>query len=610
MEDYKKIIQNAIFRALNSDDGGSVSDIKAEEINVETSLERFGDYTTNVAMQSFGTVPTNIKGGNVHKHASSISGTSQMDTAKNILERLHGDNELLKFFEKIEIAGPGFINFWLKKDTLVDNLMHIDTLKEDFGKSDEGKGKTIVVDYSSPNIAKPFGIGHLRSTVIGQSIYNLYKFLGFNVIGDNHLGDWGTQFGKLLYMIDYKKTKDLSIENLEKLYVEFHVLAKDDDLLESKAREWFKKLEDGDVEARTLWKQCINVSLNEFKRIYDLLNVKIDNAFGESFYEEEMKEMLSDPKITKYLEDGEDGSSKVINLNKVGIKTPLMFLKSDGATTYATRDLATIQFRQKKYKPDTIIYEVGGEQKLHFEQVFAAAKILKIVDPETKLIHTAHGLYLAPDGKKFSTRNGKTIKLEEVLDEAIERAWRLSRDDSRRKEDIKNNESHKSNKFEHLMSEEDARKASKIIGIGAIKYFDLMHSVQSSVVFDWEKIMNMEGNSGPYLQYTVARINSIVEKSKANKLEVKNIELNEEELSILRKLSQFHEIIVSAAKSYSPNILCNYLYDLASKLNTFYNKHKVIGSGNEAFRVILVKATGQVLKNGLNILGIETPKSM
>lgn len=583
MEDYKKIIQNAIFRALNSDDGGSVSDIKAEEINVETSLERFGDYTTNVAMQSFGTVPTNIKGGNVHKHASSISGTSQMDTAKNILERLHGDNELLKFFEKIEIAGPGFINFWLKKDTLVDNLMHIDTLKEDFGKSDEGKGKTIVVDYSSPNIAKPFGIGHLRSTVIGQSIYNLYKFLGFNVIGDNHLGDWGTQFGKLLYMIDYKKTKDLSIENLEKLYVEFHVLAKDDDLLESKAREWFKKLEDGDVEARTLWKQCINVSLNEFKRIYDLLNVKIDNAFGESFYEEEMKEMLSDPKITKYLEDGEDGSSKVINLNKVGIKTPLMFLKSDGATTYATRDLATIQFRQKKYKPDTIIYEVGGEQKLHFEQVFAAAKILKIVDPETKLIHTAHGLYLAPDGKKFSTRNGKTIKLEEVLDEAIERAKKLGSEDE---------------------------ETAKMVGIGAIKYFDLMHSVQSSVVFDWEKIMNMEGNSGPYLQYTVARINSIVEKSKDNNFEVKNIELNEEELSILRKLSQFHEIIVSAAKSYSPNILCNYLYELASKLNTFYNKHKVIGSGNEAFRVILVKATGQVLKNGLNILGIETPKSM
>ena len=471
----------------------------------------------------------------------------------------------------------------MKKDVLVDNLIEIDSAKDDYGKSKIGSGKTVVIDYSSPNIAKPFGIGHLRSTVIGQALYNLFGYLGYNVIGDNHLGDWGTQFGKLLYMIDSKKTKDYSIENLEKLYVEFHELSKDDPKLDEEARHWFKKLEDGDSEARTIWKQCINVSLNEFKRIYDLLGVKIDNSFGESFYEEEMNSMLKDPKINKFLVSGEDGNSKVIDLTNLGIKTPLMFLKSDGATTYATRDLATLQFRQKKYNPDIIVYEVGGEQKLHFQQVFAAAKLLKIVEGDVELIHTAHGLYLAPDGKKFSTRKGKTIKLEEVLDEAIERARKLGNSDD---------------------------KTAKQVGIGAIKYFDLMHSVQSNVIFDWEKIMNMEGNSGPYLQYTVARINSVVAKSEVKNNKFKDSILNEEELLLLRKLSQFHEVLVNATKNYSPNIICSYLYELASKFNTFYNKHKVIGSQTEEFRIVLVRATAQVLKNGLKILGIETPEKM
>jgi len=473
-----------------------------------------------------------------------------------------------------------FINFWLKKDILVNNLIQSDS-------KEISNGKTVIIDYSSPNIAKPFGIGHLRSTVIGQAIYNLYKHLGYIVIGDNHLGDWGTQFGKLLYMIEEKKTKDYSIENLEKLYVEFHAEAELNPALEEEARIWFKKLEDGDIEARTIWKQCVNVSLNEFKKIYDLLDVKIDNSFGESFYLEEMKEMLVDPKITKYIEKGEN-NSRIVNIPN--IKTPLMFLKSDGATTYATRDMATLSFRQKKYKPDLIIYEVGAEQKLYFRQLFAVAKLLKIINDDTELVHTAHGLYLAPDGKKFSTRKGKTIKLEEVLTEAIERAKKLGNS-----------------------SEETAKQ----VGIGAIKYFDLMHSVQSDVVFDWEKIMNMEGNSGPYLQYTIARTQSVLAKStnqtaslRAQIYKFTNMELNNEELKVLRKLSQFYEVIVIAAKTYSPNVLCNYLYELASKFNTFYNAHKIIGGENEEFKLLLTKSTGQVLKNGLNLLGIEAPEKM
>lgn len=545
-----------------------------------SSNEKFGDYSSNIALKN--------KDLNIDEIVEKIS-----KACHSVVNNL----DLPFTAEKV----GRFINFKLNNDILIGNLMQIDSQKEDYGKSKIGKKKTVIVDYSAPNIAKPFGIGHLRSTVIGQAIYNLYKYLGYTVIGDNHLGDWGTQFGKLLYMIDKTKTNDLSIENLEKMYVEFHTLAKDNPKLEASAREWFKKLEDNDTKARTIWKQCINISLNEFQRIYDLLGVKIDEAYGESFYEEEMKEMLKNPDIIKYLEIGEN-NSRIVKLPN--IKTPLMFLKSDGGTTYATRDLATLQFRQNKFKPNIVIYEVGIEQKLHFEQVFASAKLLKLIDDDCELIHTAHGLYLAPDGKKFSTRKGKTIKLEEVLTEAIDRARKLGQ-----KED------------QPAYAEATARQ----VGIGAIKYFDLMHSVQSNVIFDWEKIMNMEGNSGPYIQYTIARCNSVVEKNhkikkskNQNNLKIKNLELkinnplSGEEENLLRKLAQFQEVIVIAAKTYSPNVLCNYLYELASKFNTFYNKYRILDSEEEKLilRLRLTSATAQVLKNGLKLLGIGSPEKM
>ena len=529
---------------------------KLEEINLEFPENGdFGDYSTNIALKNKDLNPQEI--------ADKINSQDLPFTAK--------------------VVGR-FINFFLKTDALVSNLMQIAEEKEKYGTSDIGKDKTVIIDYSAPNIAKPFGIGHLRSTIVGQALYNTYKSLGYTVVGDNHLGDWGTQFGKLLYMIDSTKTDDLSIENLEKLYVEFHKLAAENPKLEESAREWFKKLEEGDKEAREIWQKCIDISLKEFNRVYDLLGVKIDFAFGESYYEGEMKQMMADPKLKKYLEKGEDGAI-IIDLTKEGIKTPLMFLKKDGATTYATRDLATIEFRVRKWDPEIIIYEVGAEQSLHFQQLFAAARLLGLVDKKVELVHTAHGLYLAPDGKKFSTRKGKTIKLDEVLVEAIDRAKKLGSEDE---------------------------KTAKMVGIGAIKYFDLMHSVQSNVVFDWEKIMNMEGNSGPYLQYTVARCNSVLAKSKesvSSKQSTVN-SLNSEELSVLRTLNQFSEVIESAAKSYSPNLLCNYLFDLASKYNAFYNKNRVLESDNEAFRLKLTFATGQVLKNGLKLLGIETPERM
>lgn len=552
-----------------------------ENVLIESPENRtFGDYSSNIAM-----VLAKEKKNNPR------------EVAVKFVEKLKKDKKLSEICDKVEIAGPGFINFWLKKDILVNTLKQIDIEKENYGKSVKGKGKTVIVDYSSPNIAKPFGIGHLRSTIIGQALYNLYKALGYEVVGDNHLGDWGTQFGKLLYMIDLNKTKELSIDVLEKLYVEFHKLAETDASLEEKARNWFKKLEDGDTTARKIWQKCVDVSTQEFDRVYKMLGVTIDFAFGESYYESEMKQMLGNPKIKSLLKDGEEGA-KVINLEKSGINTPLMFLKSDGATTYATRDMATIAFRIRKWDPSIIIYEVGAEQTLHFQQLFAAARLLGLVKDDVKLVHTAHGLYLAPDGKKFSTRKGKTIKLEEVLDEATKRALD--------KMDL-------SKKHTKLSAFEEA-KIGLEVGIGAVKYFDLMHSVGNNVIFDWDKMMNLNGNSGPYLQYTVARCNSLFSKSGNKKIgDLLVGDLNNDELSVLRSLIHFPEIIDEAAFNFAPNLLCNYLFDLAGKYNRLYNSCPILNNSDENvtnFRLGLTGGVAQVLKNGLKILGIETPEKM
>lgn len=521
-----------------------------------------------------------------YSSSTALSHKPPREYAERLVEKLKADRKLGELVDKIEVAGLGFINFWLKPDVLISNLIEIGELKGKYGSSSLGRGKTVVIDYSSPNIAKPFGVGHLRSTIIGQALYNLYKFLGYEVIGDNHLGDWGTQFGKLLYELSDlsdERIEKLSVEDLEKLYVEFHAKGEGGLRMEEAAREWFKKLEEGDARAKKLWKYCVDISLSEFNRIYKMLGVKIDFAFGESYYEGEMKQMIGDAAVKKHLSKGEDGAL-IIDLSKAGIRTPLMFLKSDGATTYATRDLATIKFRVRKWDPDIYIYEVGAEQSLHFRQVFAAARLLDLVKKEVLFVHTAHGLYLAPDGKKFSTRKGKTVKLEKVLNEAVERAKKLGNS---------NNE------------------VAKMVGIGAIKYYDLMHSVSSNVIFDWEKMMNLEGNSGPYLQYTVARTNSVLAKAKGKRQELKGTgNIDEGELTVLRSLVRFPETIEIAAKNYSPNLLCSYLYDLAQKFNSFYNKDRIIGSDNEEFRLALTFGVGQVLKNGLKLLGIKTPERM
>lgn len=534
---------------------------------------------------------------------------SPIELAKKVIAKWN-DLGLPNCVEKVEAAGPGFINIWLNFNTFSKEIIEVLKQGDEFGRSDWGDDKTIVVDYSAPNIAKPFGIGHLRSTNIGQAIYNLYKFGGWKTIGDNHLGDWGTQFGKLIYQIQAKikgspvkssnilshpLIKNLTIEDLEKLYVEFHKEAETNPELEEEARKWFRKLEEGDSEAREIWQTCVDISLKEFERVYDLLGVKIDFAYGESFYQDKMDEVLEDCRRKGILKESQ--GAQVVEVP--GMELPAMLVKSDGATTYFLRDLATIKFRMKQWNPDLIVYEVGADQTLHFRQLFNVSTQLKYAKLN-QFVHIAHGLIRWPSGK-FSTRKGMTIHLEEVLDEAIKRAEELC----------------KGVEVTKSRTSEEISKTAKKIGIGAIKYNDLKQNPRTDIIFDWDQILTLNGNSGPYLQYTYARTASVLAKKKyviSDKQYVINDEtakhFSEEEISILRTIYKFREIVENSAKQFSPNLLCNFLFDLAQKFNLFYDKERIIGSESEEFRLLLTAAVGQVLKNGLKLLGIEAPERM
>ncbi|MCK5044170.1 arginine--tRNA ligase [Candidatus Parcubacteria bacterium] len=529
-----------------------------------------GDYSVNIALKLAKTVKKN---------------------PQEIAEAICAKIKPSKAVEKIE-AVSGFINFYLSMEFFQQEISVILRQKDKYG-SQQSK-KTVVIDYSAPNIAKPFGIGHLRSTIIGQALYNIYQFLGWKCIGDNHLGDWGTQFGKLIYQIKKKiKPKDwkkLSINELEKLYVEFHKEAETYPEMEEEARSYFKKLEKGDKEAKTIWQACVDTSLKEFDRIYKMLGIKIDYALGESFYGGEPMQKIVAELAKKKISAKSQGAIVIKYANDE--LPPAMILKSDKATTYFLRDLATIKYRLKTWRPDIFVYEIGADQYLHLKQLFSAVKSLGWVKKQ-KLVHVAHGMIRWEHGK-FSTRKGQTIHLEEVLQEAISRAMKII-------------ESAKAN---IVLSEKEKKEISEIVGIGAIKYNDLSQHHSRDIIFSWEKILSMDGNSGPYLQYTVVRCQSVAKKAKAKKLEVNLTGLNEAEKNILKTIYKFPEIIQLAADNFSPNLICNFAHDLAQKYNLFYNQCPILSSENKETRLALNAAVGQVLKSCLKLLGISIPKKM
>ncbi|MCP6719253.1 MAG: arginine--tRNA ligase [Patescibacteria group bacterium] len=573
-DEIKKLIEKSIKKLQKE---RVLLKFNISEIEVKHPEEKaHGDYATNIALRI---------GKDAKKEAMEIA-----ELLSSELKSQDGS----KLFEKVETAKPGFINFFLSKSVFEDELNKILTQGDNYGSSNVGHGKTVIVEYSSPNIAKPFSIGHLRSTIIGQAIYNLYKFLGYKVVGINHLGDWGTQFGKLIYAIeawgDKEKIAKDPIKELTKLYVRFHEESESKPELEEEGRKWFKKLEEGNKEVRATWKKSVEWSLKEFNRIYELLGVKIDLVLGESFYQPMLKDVIKEALDNKIAIKSR--GAIIISFPK-DILPPLMIQKSDGTTLYSTRDLATIKYRREKFRPFKIIYEVGADQTLYFKQLFLASELLGFGRKED-YFHVAHGL-MRLSGGRMRTRKGDIILLEDVLKEAIERAGRIAED--------KNQGLNKNEKEE----------IAKAIGIGAVKYNDLSYHYSTDIVFDWDKVLNLKGNSGPYLQYAYVRGRSVLRKSGLKK-NFKAGELKEkEEIQVLKLLSQFPEVIERSAKDYSPSLLCNFLFELAQSFNTFYESLPILEAETDELkkaRLSLVEGICQIIKNGLNILGISTPEKM
>lgn len=518
---------------------------------------------------------------------SKIAKKSPMQVAEIVRLYIEAD-----YVQEVEVLN-GYLNFYIKREYLENNIKEICKDKEKYGRNCLGKGKTLVIDYSSPNIAKAFGIGHLRSTIIGQAIYNLYEFSGWKCIGINHLGDWGSQFGKLIYQIEKNKVSlsDLNVEKLEDLYVAFHKELETNKDLENVGKEYFAKLERGDKNTLNIWEKCRELSLKEFERIYKILGVKIDNAIGESFYSKLAHEVIKEAK-----ENNIGRLSENAYIVEFKDKTVQVLQKSDSSSTYFARDLAALKYRLQNWPTDLLVYEVGVDQEQYFKQVFAMAEMMGWATKE-KMVFVGHGLIRTTEGK-FSTRKGQTIHLEDVLSEAIERAYEMT------------NEVEK----EKVQDEKGKKELAKIVGIGAMKYNDLSQYHAQDIVFDWDKVLNLKGNSGPYIQYTYVRAKSVLNRGMWKKyIENSHGEFLPPERELCSLLLRFQEILKRAAKEFSPNILCNYLYSLCQAYNRFYDTCSIASANDEnerRFRLNLSFATSQIILTSLSILGIEAPEKM
>ena len=504
--------------------------------------------------------------------------------------------ELTDEIEKVEVAG-GYLNFFISKTILAEEVLREISKTEQYGKSKVGEDKNIVIDYSAPNIAKPFHIGHLRSTVIGGALYNIYKYLGYNVTGVNHLGDYGTQFGKLIegYKMwgkEYDIEKD-PINELTKIYIRINEACKNDEQILENCRNNFKKLEDGDTYCVEIWKKFRELSLQEFQKVYDLLGSKFDSWNGESFYSDKMPEVIDILQKTGKLVESQ--GAKIIDLEDKGINTPCIIEKSNGSTTYATRDLAAILYRARTYNFDKALYVTSYEQVLHFKQVFEVAKLLGLDEKYTNgLEHVSFGMVLLPEGK-MSTREGNIIKLEELLNEAISRAKEII---EQKNPDLENKE-----------------EVAKKVGIGAVIFNDMSASRIKDEVFDWNTILNFQGATGPYIQYTYVRTRSVLEKAgylpKIEDVKIENLS-DDYSMAILKLIYNFEDVLIQVTDKNEPSILARYLIDLAKAYSSFYNENKIIVEDKDIqdARVYLTYATSQVLKQGSNLLGIQMPEKM
>ena len=569
MIDFKSIIANAISKVVN-----------INTTKIEMSIEKpKGSENGDYAFPCF-------------RLAKELHKAPQM-IANDVKENIKVDeNQIIK----IEVVG-GYLNFFINKEILVKEVLNEMSENKEYGKSTIGNGKNIVIDYSAPNIAKPFHIGHLRSTVIGAALYEIYKYLGYNVTGINHLGDYGTQFGKLiegykLWGNEYN-IEENPIDELTKIYIRINQACKEDEKVLENCRNNFKKLEDGDKYCVEIWQKFRELSLKEFQKVYDILGSKFDSWNGEAFYSDKMPEVIDILNKTGKLVES-DGA-KIIDLEDKGINTPCIIEKSNGSSTYATRDLAAIMYRARTYDFDKALYITSYEQVLHFKQVFEVAKLLGLDEKYTNgLEHVAFGMVLLPTGK-MSTREGTSIKLIDLLNEAISRAKAII--------EQKNPEL------------ENKDEVAKRVGVGAVIFNDLANNRVKDEIFDWDTILNFQGETGPYIQYTYVRTKSVIEKAGGvPDISEVSSELLQDEYSIklLKLIYDFEDVLVQVTDKNEPSILSRYLIDVAKTYSNFYNENKIINDNEnlQNARVYLTFSVGRILKTGAGLLGIEMPNKM
>ena len=569
MINFKNIVANAISKVVN-----------INETEIEMSIEKpKGSENGDYAFPCF-------------RLAKELHKAPQM-IANDIKENIKVDENQIT---KIEVVG-GYLNFFINKEILVEEVLNEMSEDKEYGKSTIGNGKNIVIDYSAPNIAKPFHIGHLRSTVIGAALYKIYKYLGYNVTGINHLGDYGTQFGKLiegykLWGNEYN-IEENPIDELTKIYIRINQACKEDEKVLENCRNNFKKLEDGDKYCVEIWQKFRELSLKEFQKVYDILGSKFDSWNGEAFYSDKMPEVIDILNKTGKLVESE--GAKIIDLEDKGINTPCIIEKSNGSSTYATRDLAAIMYRARTYDFDKALYITSYEQVLHFKQVFEVAKLLGLDEKYTNgLEHVAFGMVLLPTGK-MSTREGTSIKLSELLNEAISRAKAII--------EQKNPEL------------ENKDEVAKKVSVGAVIFNDLANNRVKDEIFDWDTILNFQGETGPYIQYTYVRTKSVIEKAGGvPDISEVNSELLQDEYSIklLKLIYDFEDVLVQVTDKNEPSILSRYLIDVAKAYSNFYNENKIINDDKnlQNARVYLTYSAGIILKTGAGLLGIEMPDKM
>ena len=568
MIDFKQIIAKSIAKVVNIDEKELESYI---EIPKDTNN---GDY----AFPCF-------------RLAKELKKAPPM-IANDIKEKIQIDEKIVK---KVEVVG-GYLNFYINQEKMVEEVLTDFGAQEEYGKSEMGKGKNIIVEYSSPNIAKPFHIGHLRTTLIGNSLYRIYKYLGYHTIGINHLGDYGTQFGKMIeaYKMwgeEYDLTTD-PINKLMDMYVRINELCKKDEKVLEKCRENFRLLEAKDKYCVDLWNKFKDLSMTEFNKIYDILNVKFDSYKGESFYADKMDDVIKELDEKGVLTESE--GAKIVDLTDVGIDTPCIVQKANGSSIYATRDLAAIIYRAKTYDFDKCLYVVAYEQNLYFKQIFAVARYLVDEKYAKGLEHVSYGMVNLPTGK-MSTRLGNVVKIEDLINETIEKA----------KEII----------LEKNPNLEEQEEVAKKVGVGAIIYNTLSTATIKDQIFDWDTALNFQGETGPYIQYTYVRTKSVLEKA-GYMPTIKEIKfdklLDETSINMIKLIYNFENILIQVTQKEEPSILARYLIDLSKAYSNFYNDNKILVEDSEVqnARIYLTYAVGKVLKTGAKLLGIEMPNKM